>query len=251
MKNMIELYLSELFNNLNNSSIKYIVLRGYEKLPKEIGNDIDFGVNDKHTESFLSILDLTSHKHGFKLVRDVVRLDLIKTMVVKDDFFIKIDIQHRFSYFGQEYYSVINMINKRSYYKDLFFVPTRNDELALSILKEILHNSRVRPDKVQYLKSLFEDYGLGSGIKDYFSNRSVMHLNEIMQKPEVEYFKKISLCIRIDLLIQNLKLYGLLNVLRNIFLFCWIKYFKQSYYDIYFNNQNHTNNLTKNELSGL
>ena len=86
---MIELYLSELFNNLNNSSVQYIVLRGYEKLPKEIGNDIDFGVNDKQIEIFLSILDRTSHKHGFKLVRDVVRLDLIKTMVVKDDFFIK------------------------------------------------------------------------------------------------------------------------------------------------------------------
>ncbi len=82
-----------------------------------------------------------------------------------------------------------------------------------------------------YLLSLYDKYGFGSGIHNYFSNKSITSFKNIMICAEEEYFTKKSQNIRIDMFIQNAKHKGIHVVVGNMFLFCWIKYFKLSFYD--------------------
>jgi len=51
--NLTSLFLTALFNRLNEEKVTYCVLRNYETLPERVGNDVDIWVEKNPGEGFL------------------------------------------------------------------------------------------------------------------------------------------------------------------------------------------------------
>ena len=95
--NLIRNFLPLFFKELNNSKVEYLILRGYEKLPNDFENDIDFFVNKDSLESFYRIIYRFSKYSHFVIKKDVVRQGLIKIQLdFSDNSVLKIDLFFEF-----------------------------------------------------------------------------------------------------------------------------------------------------------
>jgi len=224
-------FLGTLFEELDRNKVDYLVLRGYQNLPKSYSNDIDFSVVDENELcSFFDVIQNLSIKYRFALSRDVVRVGLLKVFLHFDDHILKIDVFHTFQYAGLVYMDIKKLHDTKRKIPSGIFVPLLNFELAISLLKEILHNSRIRFDKVALLREQF-DSSTFSDPFIYFSGRNVLEIQEALFAKDKLVFKNLSFRIRLSLLYSNLKCYGLIIVCKRIFMFLFVKYLDVARYD--------------------
>ena len=229
---MNSIFLEDLFDMLEEDNIDYLVLRGHQNLPEKYSHDIDFSViNENELTSFFNVLHYLSEKYNYSITRDVVRVGLLKVLLHFGNEIIKIDVFYSFSYGGLEYINIDDLHNSKRKSATNISIPSLNYELAISLLKEILHNSRIRSDKVLLLRSQFEKKTFDQPFKKYFSGKNIKNLSNYLFLGEKLYFKSLSLKFKISLIFSNFKIYGVIITTLNIIYFFWVKYFFQKRYD--------------------
>ena len=229
--NLIRNFLPLFFNELNNNKVEYLILRGYEKLPNDFENDIDFFVNKENLESFYGTVYRFSKDSHFVIKKDLVRQGLIKIQLdFSDNMVLKIDLFFEFRYAGLLYIDEKLMYKNRISYNGIT-IANFEYEFYTSILKELLHNSRIRKDKIEKLKILFSKI-----------NRNNLLYDNIVKKTNIELINKLlfsynytdkylAMILRKDILIYNFKKFRFFGCCVNIFTFFYIKYIQQNVYD--------------------
>lgn len=232
-------FLKNLFESLNKKNVKYLVLRGYQNLPDSFNHDIDLSVIDeKELSSFFNVIHNLKKKFNYKIVRDVVRVGLLKVQLIFDSDVVKIDVFCSFQYAGLIYINSYNLHSSERKTKSGISIPALNYELAISLLKEILHNSRIREDKVDLLRSQYDKITFEEPLKNCFSKNTIKKLSESLFDFEKLIFKQTSFIFRIELFFSNLKYLGTFNTFQKIFNFFYVKYFFQQKYDSIILNEN-------------
>ena len=112
-------------------------------------------------------------------------------------------------------------------------VPALDSELSISLLKEFLHNSRIREDKSEILREQFEDKTFINPFKEYFTKETIDNFRKALFTEDNFVFLDICKKARRDLLKSNIRKFGLFRVIYWVFIFFFIKYFHQVKYDKY------------------
>lgn len=247
--NMYQHFLEEMFIELDKREVNYLVLRGYEDLPKIVHYDLDLAViNEAGLSPFFIVLQDLSTKYNYKIEKDTIRQGLLKLILNFGNTILKLDVFCEFRYAGLEYVEMEELfLNKRKIVSRIT-VPANNYELAISLLKEILHNSRIRKDKVYIMRKLYDEKYFSSPFKKYFSQKSIANFSKALFIENKFDFKGIAMQARIDLLLFNIKKYGSVICFQNIYKFFWIKYFNQNYYDNYIFQVRSEMNLSKQKI---
>ena len=222
----LELFLLSLRKEFGN----YIVLRGYEFLPKGYSNDIDVFVNKRDLNRFFKcILNIKGINTNIKII--VSRLGLIKCELHLDEEIIPFDILYGFYYFGLNYQNTKKlMLNTVLHESQIFLIPHLSDEVRISLLKELLHNKRVRADKSKYLKEKIED-SFDELPTDFFLPEHIYEIKKSISNKNL-ILPKLSRKLKIRLLISNFSSYPFKSFY-NIFLFILIKYILKNSYHKY------------------
>jgi len=211
---------------LNEKFGKFLVLRGYEFLPTGYSNDIDVFVPEKDLTRFFYCLHNLDGLET-KLTILISRLGLIKCELIVDGVMIPFDILYGFYYFGLEYQDNDQLIrNSNPHHTGLFHTPNLGDEIRISLLKELLHNKRVRVDKASYLSKMMERCS-SQLPTEYLSIENVKFLQESIIENRL-YLPGISLTLKKKLIKYNFSNKFFITV-RNIIMFVAIKYFFKNY----------------------
>jgi len=215
------------FHQLNKKFGKFLVLRGYEFLPTGYSNDIDvFVPKDDLTRFFYCLHNLDGLET--KLTILISRLGLIKCDLIVDGVIIPFDILYGFYYFGLEYQDNDRLIrNSNPHHTGLFHTPDLSDEIRISLLKELLHNKRVRVDKAVYLSKMMEKCGHQLPT-EYLSSENVKFLQNSIAENSL-YLPEISLTIKKKLIKYNFSNNFLITI-KNIIMFVAIKYIFKNYF---------------------
>ena len=225
-------FLNDLFYSLNEPNLDYCVLRGYESLPEKISNDIDFGVSDSCKVLFFDILKETAKNHDYSVQVELIRHSVIKMKLSnRHGNIIKIDVWWQFNYLGLEYLCINKMLSSRELYKNIFYVPSSEYEFALSYLKELLHNSWIRKDKVEVLTRKMKKRSY-LPFNKYFNKNMI---NDFFISVETKKFKVKLLSVRAknSILLKNIYCHGLFYVLINIYRYFKIRFFyRNEYYNL-------------------
>ena len=230
---MNSVFLKDLFNSLKKDKVNYLVLRGYQDLPEKYSHDIDFSViNESELTSFFNVIHVLSKKYNYSISRDVVRVGLLKIFLHFGTEILKIDVFCSFSYGGLEYFNIEDLHNSKRNSPSNISIPCLSYELSISLLKELLHNSRIRKDKVTLLRYQYNKKTFDKPFKKYFSNNNIVNLSNSLFLGEKLIFKKLALSFKLTLISKNIKIYGILVTFSNIFHFFFVKYFFQNKYDV-------------------
>ena len=230
-------FLVEMFSSLNKNNVDYLILRGYQNLPKSYSHDLDFSVKNKsELRLFFNVIKNLSYKYKFSISRDIVRVGLIKVLLNFKSEILKIDVFYTFQYAGLEYIDIDDLHISKRVFKENIFIPKLNYELAISLLKEILHNSRIRKDKLSLLRSQYDKLTFNEPFIKYFSKRNIDDLSNALNTDGKLVFKRISFYFRIILILKNIKTKGFFTVTKRFTYFFYVKYFCQSKYDKIINN---------------
>ena len=214
-------------HQLNKKFGKFLVLRGYESLPTGYSNDIDvFVPKDDLTRFFYCLHNLDGLET--KLTILISRLGLIKCELIVDGVIIPFDILYGFYYFGLEYQDNDRLVrNSSPHHTGLFHTPDLSDEIRTSLLKELLHNKRVRVDKAVYLSKMIEKCR-SQLPTEYLSIENVKFLQESIAENRL-YLPKISSSLKMKLIKYNLSKHFFTTV-KNIMMFAAIKYIFKNYF---------------------
>lgn len=222
------LFLKVFFEELNNYEVNYCVLRGYELLPNEEINDIDFGVFSRDVKLFFNIINLLSHKYKYRVNVKLIRLNVIKTELLFENNTIDIDIWWDFNYVGLKYIDIIDLLSSKKKYNGIINIPSSEYEFALSFLKELLHNNWIREDKRLKLKSNIKA-GYYKPFAKYFKKKNVNEFIEAVEGDRVNV-KDISYKAKFNLVLSNLKYFGIIKLTRNVYNFMKIRFFYKDDY---------------------
>lgn len=164
--NSVSDFLLQLFTELNKNKITYCVLRNYEKLPDEIGHDVDIWVKREHEQKFLRILLHTAVNTGWQIVRYAPwlrprgqgRYFFIKNN--KDFNVIHIDCYVDIHWRGINYIDEKVLCNSIYLYNKNFYVPLPGIEASTIIIPWLLRKGRIRDkDKKRIKHCLIQDPG--------------------------------------------------------------------------------------------
>jgi hypothetical protein len=208
----------------------FIVLRGYQYLPSGYSNDIDvFIPKPKLKEFFSCVNNMYGIDADLKII--VSRLGLIKCELKINDESIPFDILYGFYYFGFEYQN-LSLLSARStpHESEIFSIPDISDEVRISLLKELLHNNRVRSDKAGYLLKMIDVCYEALPTK-YFSQESINNIKYSISNKEL-FLPKVSHRIKLDLIYFNFSEHFFKSS-KNIILFIFIKYILKNFYHRY------------------
>ena len=229
---MNNIFLEDLFDSLNSENIDYLVLRGYQNLPESYSNDIDFSVRNKgELVLFFKIINTLSVKYKYSISTDAVRSGLLKVFLHFDNQILKIDVFYCFKYAGLYYINIENLHESKRILNTGIKAPSINYELAISLLKEILHNSRIRKDKVRLLRSQYEQAAFNIPFNNYFTEQNIIKIRESLFLGQKLNFTTLAFYCRLNLIVSNLKLFGVINTTIAIIEFFYVKYFNQKKYD--------------------
>lgn len=214
--------LESFFNCLLDANIPIVVLRGYESLPAYVKTDIDAFVEPSKILLFEEVFKLHTQ---FRLRKYDARLGLNKYFLTRGSDVIELDIVYGFYYAGLSYVDTKALLSHASVHESsLFLIPRFIEEAEISLLKEVLHNGKLRSDK--------KDYYLGLLPKALRLNQKFMgvlaeaDVSDMLISISNNAFDAMPL--RKDLLWRllrnNLRYKGLFCVLRNLFLHLRIKY---------------------------
>ena len=219
----LQLFIEELQKNFG----KFIVLRGYENLPKGFSNDIDIYVQRGDLgRLFKCIKSIEIVQSKISIL--ISRLGLIKCELDLEGEIIPFDIMYGFFYGGLGYQNCNDLFDQADlHHSELFYIPSISDEIRVSILKELLHNKRVRSDKADYLLQKM-NHCLDSLPNEFFDLETLLCVQDSIVKGNL-HLPRLSNQIRLKLLYCNLS-EDLFKTLKNVFLFFAIKYLWKNRY---------------------
>lgn len=214
---------------LNKKFGKYIILRGYEYLPNSYSNDIDVYIPRADLSRFFKCINNLEGIDS-KLVILVSRFGLIKCELLLEDEIIPFDIMYGFYYAGLEYQDCSQLfLNSKKHSSGLFFIPHISDETRISILKELLHNGRVRSDKANLILNNIEISHDMLPV-DFFHSEDIKNVRTAIFKKEYN-LPKLSQNLKINILRNNMRKNSLIT-LKNILMFVIVKYILKNKYHL-------------------
>lgn len=225
---MLKLIVTNLFDLINNNSINYNVLRGYEDLPDKVTNDIDFFVASSDIYEFYSCLLCVSKKFSGNLSITTIRQGIVKTEIVfEDGLKLKIDFWFELTFWGLIYADSNTVLStKRLSENKQLYIPSNEIEFSVSFLKEMLHNQWVRSDKYMHLLSLVK----GKDIIGLSTGRVLVNANQTLLNHGVKqykvFFEALFSCFSF-----NLKTFGIKAVLSSILDFMIMKFSRKAQSD--------------------
>jgi len=221
------LNLELFFERLSEAFGQFLVLRGYEFLPVGYTNDIDVFVPKEDLPRFFECINNLDGL-GSKIVILISRFGLIKCELLLNDAVIPFDILYGFYYAGVEYQDCRQLSsNSKAHPCGLFSTPDMSDEIRISLLKELLHNGRVRSDKASYLLQYMDECTDDLPTK-YFDADTLKIVREAIISTQY-YLPKVSRALKARLLFYNLR-NGYFATLKNIAMFATVKYFLKNNY---------------------
>lgn len=199
----------------------YLVLRGYDHLPDGYINDIDVYIPREDLSRFFACVNNLEGIDS-KLVIQVSRFGLVKCELILDGVAIPFDIMYGFYYVGLEYQDCNKLSrNSKIHSCGSFLIPDISDEIRISLLKELLHNGRVRIDKAGYLlKSM--DHCIEALPTNYFNAHTIKNVRASIISKNYDV-PKISLALKVSVFKYNLKK-NWVKTFKNIILFILVKY---------------------------
>jgi len=220
----LEFFLSR----LNEKFGQFLVLRGYEFLPNGYTNDIDVYVPRADLARFFDCINNLDGLDSMIVIL-ISRLGLIKCELLLEGEVIPFDVMYGFYYFGLEYQDCEQLSsNSRPHDCELFFTPDLSDEIRISLLKDLLHNSKVRIDKASYFLEMMEKCSPNLPT-DYFVSETIQIIHDAIISESL-YLPQVSRGLKVRLLSYNLQK-QFYTSLKNILLFVAVKYiFKNNYH---------------------
>ncbi len=213
----LELFLAR----LNEEFGQYLVLRGYDHLPNGYTNDVDVYVPRADLARFFACVNNLEGLDS-KLVILVSRFGLVKCELLLNGATIPFDIMYGFYYVGLEYQDCNQLSsNSKNHPCGSFFTPDISDEVRISLLKELLHNGRVRSDKAVYLLENM-DKCVGALPTDYFDGDAIENVRAAIISKDY-YVPKISRALKVSVLRYNLRKHWA-KTFKNIIMFAIVKY---------------------------
>ena len=213
-------YFNDFIAVLNKHKVRYVILRGYENLPENYSNDLDFGIHPLDKDAFFSALKEYKIQHNLEIKINLSRYEVLKLRFRFNNQEINFDFWFDINYCGLEYISVSEVIKSVISYKN-FMIPSTEDELTISFLKELLHMKRLRADKVVWLNDKVEESNL-----DYFATFfSKKNRNRFINVIKARKFKlaKLSVKTQVALVIFHLKNRNLINTIGKISSFVYLR----------------------------
>jgi hypothetical protein len=206
---------------LNEEFGEYLVLRGYDHLPNGYTNDIDVYVPRANLARFFACINNLEGLDS-RLVILVSRFGLVKCELLLDGETIPFDIMYGFYYVGLEYQDCNQLsFNSKKHSCGSFLTPDISDEVRISLLKELLHNGRVRSDKAVYLLENMEKC-IGALPTDYFDCDTIENVRATIISKDY-YVPKISRALKVRVLRYNLRRHWA-KTFKNIIMFFIVKY---------------------------
>jgi hypothetical protein len=213
MENEFKILFESFIATLNGNNVRYSILRGYENLPNCFSNDLDFGIHPKDKMLFFFSLRKFKRKYCNAIILRDTRLEVLKITIKKDDLCVDFDFWFGFNYLGLEYMDIELMIENNTKFNN-FNILTAENEFTLSFLKELLHNSRIRTDKIDNLTRMLaicDQNKIATYFNKYLRNR---FLNEIMARRMK--LRKLSFYSKVYLLFYNIVNKSVYKLIRDI-----------------------------------
>jgi len=142
--------LRKLFDELLINNIKIVVLRSHERLPDFYRHDLDVHIRYSDIPFFFSVVTKLFGEGAIEIVDS--RYGLVKIILKFHNEVIEFDIAYGFYFGGIAYYDE-NIIMNAAIFDRIkrIYTPLKVHEIDISILKELLHNGRMRAEKSDYL----------------------------------------------------------------------------------------------------
>jgi hypothetical protein len=221
--------LPKFFLDLHQIFGNFIVLRGYDHLPSGYSNDIDVFIPEQEVKRFINCIKKIKSATANLVILES-RLGLMKCELTLDNQVIPFDILYGFYYAGLVYQNTKLLLKQSIIHESqMFSVPSLEDEIRISLLKELLHNRRVRSDKAQYLGEKIQDCS-HKLVTSYFDHKAIARIQEGIAHRKLS-LPDVSRDIKVKLLVENIS-QDLFGMLKNISLFFAIKYlFRNKYHE--------------------
>lgn len=212
--------LLQFISSVTNNDV--LILRGYEQMPREYSNDVDIFL----PEELLEVLIEKFKASDVYVVKNIdQRLGLLKLEVQARDETIKLDILYGFYYVGLEYYDKTQVWReKRQHRSGAFAIPQAQAELTISLFKEILHNGRIRSDKLEGFQSI--EHTIYQKMKSSFINVNDCKIVETFVRNGTLDICAFRRRFILKLMYRNVYKYRF-DAFRKILKFLSIKYIKQ------------------------
>ena len=141
----LEVLIIKFFEKLEQKNIKYCLLRNYEKVPQQVGNDLDLLILGKDIQKFQKCVFAVAHSLNWKLLRVTRRSGHSVFCLFNPDTekSITIDQWSSFNYKGIIWADEKKFLDCRIKFNN-FFIPQKSDEIATLLIKDLIQNGAVR-----------------------------------------------------------------------------------------------------------
>lgn len=182
----LEVLLTKFFAELEKKNIKYCLLRNYELLPQDVGNDLDLLIQGKDTQKFQKCVFAVAHTLNWKLLRVTHSSGHSVSCLFNPDTekSITIDQWSSFNYKGIIWADGKKILDRRVKFNN-FFIPQKSDEVATLLIKDLIQNGAVRE---KYHNQLQEQ--LNNGIENDIAEFIRWSLGDHISKNLISEAKK-------------------------------------------------------------
>jgi len=138
-------FLILLFDKINTASVNYCVLRNYEELPDNIGNDVDMLVLPKDFSKFELCIMQAAKDLDWNLLKKIKRFGYRSYFFQEGDNnkFIHFDIWLKITWKGLRWADEKAILCRRKAQKQ-FFIADKADEVCISLLKDLIQNGVIK-----------------------------------------------------------------------------------------------------------
>ena len=217
----------DLFKSFDNFNIQYVVLRGHEQFPF-YSNDIDIGIHKKDASRALTILREIASSSKSLITVELTRLGVSKLTVSNPKEILKLDIWFDFNYLGFRYIDSNRLFQYRRRSNSIW-IPRPDYELAISYLKELLHNNTIRNDKIKILREK-SSLHTHEAFLDYFPKNIANRFTSSIQLNS-DNLLGLSIRAKVHLIYRNIKHRGFHTTSKSLFRFILIRLLRSK--DIY------------------
>jgi len=196
-------------------------------LPSSYKNDIDIYIPMQDIRRYFFVVNnLISIPASITIL--VSRYGLIKCRLFLDGQVIPMDVLYGFYYAGLAYQDTASLWDGAQLHESgLFYIPTLPDEIRISLLKELLHNSRVRVDKSAYISTMIPR--CGNYLEACFLTATEIKQIKLSVDNNIFTLRKTSMRVRYALFVCNFQ-QAPIHLLRRFFLFFVVKYILRNSY---------------------
>ncbi|CAD6493501.1 MAG: hypothetical protein EMLJLAPB_00534 [Candidatus Argoarchaeum ethanivorans] len=142
-------FVATMFEQLEQQKLPYVVLRNYDGLPEQVGNDIDILVGEGDLDIFGTVLCKIATEEGWCLVQHANRYGfrsfifvLMPDIVVERS--LKWDVWDPISWRGFTWINTEIALSSRQVHPRGFYIPAPGVESATLLLKELLQFGKIK-----------------------------------------------------------------------------------------------------------